>query len=145
MSTNDLAKALLELDVGLGPGAADPRRLTREILKRDRRRVRLLAGLTVLLWLAAGAGLAFLVLSLDWYIRAVRTASLMPGQPVTEGTGPLHHSVPYVLGSIAALLLAGFCTVALVLSSRRAALRQVNAGLLEISEQLKQLGRAGAS
>jgi hypothetical protein len=35
--------------------------------------------------------------------------------------------------------LAAICTVLLILLSRRATLRQINASLLEISEQLKQL------
>jgi hypothetical protein len=37
------------------------------------------------------------------------------------------------------LMLAAVCTVLLILLSRRATLRQVNASLVEISEQLKQL------
>lgn len=35
--------------------------------------------------------------------------------------------------------LAAFLTVLLILATRRATLRQVNANLLEISEQLKQM------
>jgi hypothetical protein len=157
MSSRDLARALLELEAGLEPVTLDPRQLAREVVARDRRRLRLLAGLTILLWLAAGAGLVLLVLSLHWYIRWVRIstvladahraaapAAVVPSRPpyeVIEETSLLHHSTPYVLGSIAALLLAGFCTVQLILASRRAALRQVSAALMDISEQLKRLGK----
>jgi hypothetical protein len=49
-----------------------------------------------------------------------------------------------VLGCIISLLLAAICTVLLTLLSRRATLRQINASLLEISEQLKQLRPANA-
>jgi hypothetical protein len=41
--------------------------------------------------------------------------------------------------SIAALTLAAICTVLLNLTTRRATLRQINASLLEISDQLKEL------
>jgi hypothetical protein len=157
MSTRDLARALLELGEG-GP-TLDPRQMAREVVARDRRGLRLLAGLTVLLWLAAGAGLVLLVLSLHWYIRSVRIAEYIQahpdvanaiGAPATGAprrfeleTNLLHHSTPYVLGSVGALLLAGFCTVYLILASRRAALRQVSAALMDISEQLKRLRPEG--
>src|SRR5436305_674956 len=41
--------------------------------------------------------------------------------------------------SVGMLALAALCTVLLVLASRRATLRQINASLITISEQLKQL------
>ena len=41
--------------------------------------------------------------------------------------------------TVGALSLAGLCTLGLVLATRRATLRQVNANLVEITEQLKQL------
>jgi hypothetical protein len=44
--------------------------------------------------------------------------------------------------SVAVLTVAALCTVLLVSASRRATLRQVNANLLEISEQLKELRQA---
>jgi hypothetical protein len=43
------------------------------------------------------------------------------------------------LACIIALLLAAVCTVLLILMSRRATLRQINASLIEISERLKLL------
>ena len=43
------------------------------------------------------------------------------------------------LAAVAVLTLATLCTVLLLFASRRATLRQVNASLVEISEQLKQL------
>jgi hypothetical protein len=44
-----------------------------------------------------------------------------------------------ITASVGVLALAAGSTVLLVLSTRRATLRQINASLLEISEQLKQL------
>jgi hypothetical protein len=41
--------------------------------------------------------------------------------------------------------LAAVCTVLLILMTRRATLRHINASLLEISEQLKHLRQAPAS
>jgi hypothetical protein len=162
MSTKDLARALLHLDAGQESLLPDPRQLTRDILRRDRQRVRLLAVLTGLLWLLAAAGLFLLVLSLHWYIRSVRiqefegkhltrdsqAAPKDPQgkkpfpliQPYLE-TGMLHHSIPVIAGSVVALFLAAFCTILLVLSSRRATLRQLNANLIEICDQLKQMRR----
>jgi hypothetical protein len=44
--------------------------------------------------------------------------------------------------TVGALSLAGLCTFGLVMATRRATLRQVNANLIEIGEQLKQLRQA---
>lgn len=45
----------------------------------------------------------------------------------------------HVTGALAVLTMAALATVFLVLASRRATLRQVNASLLEISEQVRLL------
>jgi hypothetical protein len=160
MNPHNLAKALLELDAREGTLLPDPRELTHFFLRRDRRRVRLLAGVTVLLWLLAAAGLFLLVLGLHWYIRSVRIQEFEIGgytkrttqagdnkrprieiQPYLE-TGMLHHSIGVIAGSVVALFLAAFSTVFLVLSSRQATLRQLNASLIEISEHLKLMRQA---
>jgi hypothetical protein len=51
-----------------------------------------------------------------------------------------------VLTALAVLVSVGavLCTVLLVVSSRRATLRQVNANLLEICEQLRRLQQDGS-
>jgi hypothetical protein len=48
-------------------------------------------------------------------------------------------AVYWLLTCIISLLMAAVCTVLLILFSRRATLRQINAGLVEITEHLKQL------
>ena len=92
MSEKELGKALLNLDALALAGVPDARQQTWLVLERDRRRVRRLTALTVLVWV-----LAML------------------------------------------LALAAICTVRLVFASRRATLRQLNASLLEVAEQLKRL------
>jgi hypothetical protein len=47
--------------------------------------------------------------------------------------------------TVGAVAVAGLCTLGLMAATRRATLRQVNANLAEIAEQLKQLRQAGAS
>jgi hypothetical protein len=44
--------------------------------------------------------------------------------------------------SVAVLAVAALCTVLLLSASRRATLRQLNAGLLEVAEQLRRLRQA---
>jgi hypothetical protein len=51
----------------------------------------------------------------------------------------------WILPCIISLLLAAVCTVLLILLSRRATLRQINASLVEISEELKLLRQSPAN
>jgi hypothetical protein len=164
----DLVDALLNLDAREVAAPPDPRQVTLSLLQRDRRRVRLLAGLAVVLWLVAAGGLGLLVFALHDYIVWVRVRSFMPeqsfeagadkGNPLRPGTrltpsldqtlretNLIHHSTPVVAGAVGALVLAALCTVLLVFSSRRATLRQINASLLAICEQLRQLRPAAGS
>jgi hypothetical protein len=158
MSDNDLSRALQQI-IGAGPPPESQSRwLVQEIVRRDQRGVRVLAGLSLLFWLAAGAGLLLLVLSLDRFVIFVRIADRLPHEGQTEGsfaararalskyedalqhgTNMLHHSIPLLAGSVGALLLAALCTVLLVFSSRRATLHQIHLSLLAISEQIKEL------
>jgi hypothetical protein len=157
MSEQELARALQELIARQQSGLPDPRELTAEILRRDPWRVRLLAGLSVLFWLVAAAGLILLVVALDRLVVYIRTADVLQSRGAAEvhagqahplppvrlemlhGTSLLHHSVPLVVGSVGALLLAAVFTVLLVFSSRRTTLRQINISLMALSEQVRQL------
>ena len=60
MSEKELGKALLNLAVASTPTAPDPRQLTVKILDRDRKRIRLLAGLATLFWILTAAGIVYL-------------------------------------------------------------------------------------
>ena len=53
----ELGTRLLNYDASRAAGEAeDPRRVTQAVLRRDRKRVRRLAGVTVALWLLAAVG-----------------------------------------------------------------------------------------
>jgi hypothetical protein len=141
MTEKELGQALLKLDIA--PAAPDPRQLTRKILARDRRRVRLLTGLAALFWVLAVAGLALLIWQyfkslaprLGAYVDGRRDFQQDASVWLVIGTA----GAGIILASIIALLLAAICTVLLISASRRATLRQINANLLEISDQLKRL------
>jgi magnesium-transporting ATPase (P-type) len=151
MTEKELGEALLHLDTTSTP---DPKILTARILTRDRRRVRVLTWVSVGAWLLA-AGLVLLVLV--WF------ALLMPlqaklhqeeKQPTGRVTAAererLQHEteIAFKMGtvlttmSVGVLSLAALSTTLLVLASRRATLRQVNANLVEMTDQLKQLRQA---
>jgi hypothetical protein len=149
MSEKELSKALLNLDALALAGVPDARQQTWQVLERDRRRVRRLTGLTVAVWvlamlLALGVLVAFGFLFPQYalLVHGVEQGKLTQAQ----GQDMLRM---YLMGlqknlliqalSVAALALAAICTVLLVFASRRATLRQLNASLIEIAEQLKRL------
>src|SRR5262249_39984768 len=127
----------------------------RAVLERDRRRVRLLAGLTLLLWAMAAAGIALGLYAL-LALHPAPPPSIRDGErdPVTaterdrieQMRGPaIEKTTAVVAISVAVLALAALGTVALVFAARAATIRQVNAALVEISEQLKRLQQPGPS
>jgi hypothetical protein len=149
MNERELGKALLNLGSPDSADALDAQQMTRRILTRDRRRVVLLTALTLALWLlalvlVATAMIAFgLILPQQAKLNqevaekrltleerdAIQRVHLMGTQKVLVLIG---------LG-VTILGLAALATVLLVLASRRATLRQINAQLVVISEQLKNL------
>jgi hypothetical protein len=151
MNEAELGRALLNVSAaGLG-GVPDARQLTWKILERDRRRVRLLAGVTVLLWLLAAAAVVAL-LGL-YFVQIVPHEAMLMREVGKAGnkfdgahvahTVAMSKGAALITGALAVLALAALFTVALVLASRRATLRQINASLTEISEQLRQLRAEG--
>jgi hypothetical protein len=151
MTEKDLRKALLRLDVDASAigSVPDAPEITRRVLDRDRRRVRLLAGLTVFLWVTAALGIVLVLGAL----LHVHPAML---QTIPRGASPadrerfehvrlmmLEKSTAVVAISVAVLALAALGTVFLLFAAHTATIRRVNATLVEISEQLKQLRPAG--
>jgi Fe2+ transport system protein FeoA len=149
VSDRELSKALLRLDATELAGVPDVRQQTWRVLERDRRRIRFWTGLTVAAWLLAIALLAVVLVNFglliprqEALVRDIEAGTVSPAQReqaqrllvVGFQKGSL-----VIAFSVTVLAVAALSTLALVLSSRRATLRQLNAGLLELSEQLKQL------
>jgi hypothetical protein len=149
MSEQELVRALQELIARHSP-PVESRRLSTELLARDRWRVGLLAGVTALLWLVGIAGVLYMIF---WFNRFIVAYSGADPPGIDRGASgkmwefeakmELHHSLEACMAAVPALLLAALCTVWLVFSSRRATLNQINLSLAEISEQLRQLRQAG--
>jgi hypothetical protein len=149
MSEQELVRALQELLAKQAP-PTPARQLSAEVIARDGGRVRLLAGMTALLWLGGIAGILYMVFWFNQFIIAYspweadrteewRAAALFHAKM------ELHHSLEACMVAVPALLLAALGTVWLVFSSRRATLNQINLSLAEISEQLRQLRQGLAS
>lgn len=150
MSDKDLGKALLKLD--LTPPHAAPHVEVDRIIEDDRRRMQWLTRLAVALWILAAVGVLSIAIGSGFVFPAIAKAMQERGQH--EAAGEVHFlllakltAAGIVLGSLSFVLLvaAGLATVVLVYRSRRATLRQINANLLQISEQLKTLGGREAS
>jgi hypothetical protein len=155
---------LLKLEAATAETAADARREIETILRRDRRRIVVLAGLAILFSVLAAAAfyiqffLLFYVhlpeigggvahhIQLDHKVDPHYIAGDHIEKEIKPHTWRLTHSncLRRWMGvvSVAGLLLAALATVCLIFTSRRAALRQVNASLVEISNELKQLQQA---
>jgi len=164
MSEKELGQALLNLDSQKLAGVANSQEQTWKILEQDRRRVWRWTALTMALW---GAALLMVLLMLVAYglvfplqaklagleepsTRAQHEQSLIDLDNLTpeqREIGKFKAQIMFqmvtvgVTASVGILALAALSTVFLVLASRRATLRQINASLLEISQQLKELQR----
>jgi len=151
MSEQELVRALQEL-LARHSRPAEPRRLSAELMVRDRWRVGLLAGLTALLWVAGIAGVLYMVFCFNRFIIAysggdppeLRESHTQIDASIGrmwefDAKMNLHHSLEWCEAAVPALLLAALGTVWLVFTSRRATLNQINLSLAEISEQLRQL------
>jgi heme exporter protein D len=149
MTEKELGRALLNLDMAPSPAAADPRQLTRNILERDRRRIRLLAVLATLFWVLTAVGIVcfcpFYVVIVAPRLRAYQLGRAHLEHDWNDWAMVGDWAAYWILACIISLLLAAVCTVLLILVSRRATLRQINASLLEISDQLKQLSQVPPS
>jgi len=152
MNEKDFGDALLRLDMTIRP-LGDARQLTDRVLSRDRRRVRVLMWLTVGTWLAAAVSVLFLLVAFALIFPALAQLNdekakdrITPDQRVQmerELEMAFKMGTVVITMTVGALTVAGLCTLALVAATRRATLRQVNANLVEISEQLKQLRLVG--
>jgi len=147
MREKEFGKALLP-----GDGPIDLQALADRVMRRDRRRVWFLGVACVIAWM--------LVVMLPWstimpmLAKVGQQQAKINSSPVPSTADQREQSILLAevvkegimatfFGSIASMFVAAICTVSLVIFSRRATLRQVNARLTEISAQLGSMaGRA---
>jgi hypothetical protein len=151
MTDKDLGSALLALDADKLAGD-DARQQTWKILEGDRRRVWWLTAITIALWAGAilmvfGMLVAFgLVFPLQAKLRDPAELARLP--PEMRQDAQFKAQIAFqmvtvgVTCSVGILAMAALATICLVIASRRATLRQINASLLEISQQLRELRQA---
>ncbi len=143
----DLSDALLNLDVNNQSAPPDPRKMTWKILEHDKRRVRRQIFVAVAFWLmAAFVALAVAVMGGLVMPALAQQLHVQEGIQLDDAKTPIFTLAKFVtihtvLGTVSFILLvlAGLFTVRLLWLSRQATLRQLNANLAAISEQLKQL------
>ena len=148
MSERDLGQSLLQAAMTERSGPLDNGDPTAQVLQRDRRRMRLLGGATLLLWLLGACGIAFVLYELYvhvpeyWAFRSEKTGttSMERRQSITESSlAGVQIGIVVISCSAAVLALAALGTFLLVLDTRRATLRQINTSLALISERLERL------
>jgi hypothetical protein len=133
----------------------DTASLAAEVLRRDQRRVRRIAGLTIGLWsLAAlvipGFYLPYLAL-VEPKVQLLEKLALEKDPSITTHLLAGHIAVTTRAAAVATIgfltaftltsLLAAICTIWMVFTVRRVTLRQLSEGLADISIQLKRLER----
>jgi hypothetical protein len=148
MTEKDFGDALLR-----GQDPIDLAALTTAVLKRDRRRMWMLGIVCIIAWM--------LVVMLPWstilpmLARVVRLQAEIDRSTVQQSSQQREQSLVVLqaikagtiatfVGSVTSMFLAATCTVLLIVLSRRATLRQINARLAEISAQLKAMSNNSA-
>jgi hypothetical protein len=153
MTQDDFESRLLGQLSGSATTGSDVRTIADEIFRRDHQRVRVLAAFSLLFWLLFAAGMFLLAYGLNEFILSVRVSPYMANGTafVTQeqlkfwSTNLIHHSLPFIIGSVAALPLAAISTLMVVFSSRQATLKRINISLTRISAQLNQGRGTGSS
>jgi hypothetical protein len=172
MLDKNVGDALLKLD--LSPTTDPPSDQIERIIDDDHRRVRRWTRISIALWVIAALGAIFIfvmgglafpliakLLMEEHAAAAAKTAVADGGEKAkaeTELKEPLDQATPFAVlaklvamtmvfgtASFMVLVFAGLATVLLLLRSRSATLRQINANLLQISEQLKRSPPSGAA
>ena len=150
MSEKELGRALLDLDTHKLAGISDSREQTWKILERDRRRVWWLTALTVTLWAAALLMVLWMLVAMGLLMpleahlaQDARQGNRLTPQERAEAQEQAHIMFRMITVGITCSVglscLAILASIVLNSASRRATLRQINANLLEISQQLKEI------
>jgi hypothetical protein len=155
MNEHELGKALLRAGAAEGQNLPDARDLAAAVVARDQRRLQVLGALILALWLIGAGGISFVLYKLAIHVPeyfALITKIRESGSSMDEWQRIQENflygfqiGLSITVCSVAILALAALGTFLLVLASRRATLRQVNASLALISDRLKQLSRDGAA
>ncbi|MCX5677424.1 MAG: hypothetical protein NTX87_20785 [Planctomycetota bacterium] len=142
-SDRDVGEELLKQAAG-AKSPSDPLKTVEAVSRRQHRRLRLWAGLTISLWvLAGGYCVANVLLFLTFFFPKLAGFIADPSK-AGRGASDLEffHILAYyllysnVLGQVLLVAAAGM-TVVFVLKSRQATLRQIQASLDEISRQIE--------
>jgi hypothetical protein len=148
MNENDIREAVHNLDTTLPEGSLAPRQVAGRVVQRHQRQMRLLAGISIFMWLLSAAGVFYVVYGAFWHFYPrqkllMRETALgkIPAEKI-DALQETHFMVIeaatiILAASFIALTLAALCTVLLVLVSRRATLSQISQQLAEISENLR--------
>jgi hypothetical protein len=145
MLDKDVGDQLLKLD--LAPHADAPAGQVERIIDADRRRVRRWTRVSIALWILAAAG------AITIFVIGGMVFPLIAKLLAEKGEGTLENpDTPFLLlaklialclvfgtASFVVLVCAGLATVLLLSRSRSATLRQINANLLLLSDQLKHM------
>jgi hypothetical protein len=145
MSDKTMGEALLNLN--LTPPAVPTTVDIERIIDSDRRRIRWHTRITVGLWIVAFLGaLAIFVGGGFVFPMIAKMLKQADEGSIDQANTPFLMlakltAMCIAVGSFsfAILVAAGLATVLLVFRSRRATLRQINANLLQISEQLRRM------
>ena len=140
MNDKELGKALITNDTTPKTSDLDSRSLARNIVDRDRRRIRVLTALATAFWIAATAGIVWLA-TMYFMVVEPRLVAYSAGHAQLEQdwkdwawAGDL--AARSLLACLFSLFCAAISTILLILLTRRATLRQINASLIELSDRL---------
>jgi hypothetical protein len=159
MLDRNVGDALLKLD--LTPQSEPPAAQIERIIDADRRRVRRWTRIAIALWILAALGaLGIFVMGGFAFPMIARMVQKAEVEAIQDADAPTmaNPNTPFLVlakltamclvfgtGSFLVLVCAGLATVLLLVRSRSATLRQINANLLQISEQLKRLPPGGTA
>ena len=145
MSEHDeFARSLLR-----GEDPVDVRALTERVLRRDRRRIWFLGVACVVAWMAVvmlpwGTVLPMLAKVVEYQVSLSNGATPNREQSLAVMHVVKAATIATFALSVGSMFVAAISTVLLIVLSRRATLRQVNARLAEISAQIRAGGERNA-
>jgi hypothetical protein len=139
MSEHELGRALV------GQNGGESRATAERVIRRERRLMYVLSGLTVLLWTLSAATVVTLYALVITYVAPVVEWAAV-GQDLTRWQRMMEVTLyfglyigwPIAIASAVLIVLAAICTVLLVYWSRRATLRLVDRRLEQILAELRQ-------